>query len=70
MPSFRILGQVVQIAPRQFIAIASAVPVEGAKGTMVLTDCTPGREEGLKALGVMVDQIREALNQRGDGVRE
>jgi hypothetical protein len=70
VPTFRLLGQIVQLEPRQFIAIASAVPVEGSEGASVLMQIAPSREEGLKTLGVMLDQLREQLANRGDTAEE
>lgn len=66
MPDFRLLGQVSHIGPSEFIAVASAVPVEGEEGASVLIAKAASRAEGEELLAGMLSDLRQEV-ERGGG---
>jgi hypothetical protein len=73
MGEFRVWGRVEHIGPHQFVAIASAVPVApGAVGESadVRLQMLPNREGATLARDILVKDLGEALQLRGDRIVE
>lgn len=71
MSDFRIWGRVEQIAPGQFVAIASAVPDRPggeADAADVRLQMLPDRDGAKAALEILVGTLGEAVTLRGDRV--
>jgi hypothetical protein len=73
MGDFRVWGRIEHIGPQQFVAIASAIPDEpGAVGDSgdVRLQMLPDREGATLARDVLVKDLGEALQLRGDRIVE
>jgi hypothetical protein len=66
---FRIWGRIEQIAPGQFVTIASAVRDDGGDSTPnTMLRVLPDRESAREALRQMVQAVGKLVTDRGDRV--
>lgn len=68
MAEFIVLGQVVHVAPQEFLVLASAVPSDGGDDAAILEAEASSLQAAQDLVGRLTAALRKQLEERGDKV--